>query len=90
MLSGHDHDYERFAPLNADGVADPGGIRQFVVGTGGANLRQFDQPRPGQRGPARGPFGVLALRLEPPAYEWRFVAQPGSAARDSGRQNCHS
>ena len=39
VLSGHDHIYERFAPQNADGVADAArGIRAFVVGTGGAEL----------------------------------------------------
>ena len=37
LLSGHSHDYERFAPLDRDGAVDlAGGIRQFVVGTGGA------------------------------------------------------
>jgi acid phosphatase type 7 len=33
VFSGHEHTYERFSP---QGRADPeGGIRQFVVGTGG-------------------------------------------------------
>ena len=37
VLSGHSHHYERFAPLDVNGAADSGqGIRQFVVGTGGA------------------------------------------------------
>ena len=37
LLSGHSHDYERFAPLDRNGDVDQrGGIRQFVVGTGGA------------------------------------------------------
>ena len=37
LLSGHSHDYERFAPLHRDGTVDLAeGIRQFVVGTGGA------------------------------------------------------
>ncbi|MFL5760314.1 MAG: metallophosphoesterase family protein, partial [Thermomicrobiales bacterium] len=36
VLSGHDHDYERFAPMDASGAADQAnGIREFVVGTGG-------------------------------------------------------
>jgi acid phosphatase type 7 len=90
VLGGHDHDYERFAPQNADGLADRGGIRQFVVGTGGADLRQFeDQPAPNSEVRFAGSFGVLSLRLETGAYEWRFVAQPGSSARDTGRQPCH-
>ena len=37
VLGGHAHDYERFAPQNPSGVLDNArGIRQFVVGTGGA------------------------------------------------------
>jgi RTX calcium-binding nonapeptide repeat (4 copies)/Calcineurin-like phosphoesterase len=90
VLSGHEHDYERFAPQDADGAADPGGIRQFVVGTGGADLREFaNQPAPNSEVRLAGSFGVLSLRLENGAYEWRFVAQPGSPARDTGRQACH-
>ena len=37
VLNGHDHLYERFAPQDPDGRADPvRGIRQFTVGSGGA------------------------------------------------------
>src|SRR5438874_3914618 len=37
VLNGKDRDYERFAPQDANGVADPiNGVREFVVGTGGA------------------------------------------------------
>ena len=46
LLQGHDHIYERFAPmksgatLGSQPVADPTyGIRQFTVGTGGAALQ---------------------------------------------------
>ena len=35
ILNGHDHDYERFVPQDNNGRADPGGITEFVVGTGG-------------------------------------------------------
>ena len=36
LLSGHSHDYERFAPQdNAAHLDNATGIRQFVVGTGG-------------------------------------------------------
>jgi len=42
ILNGHDHDYERFAPQDPGGNADPKrGIREFVVGTGGKNHREF-------------------------------------------------
>ena len=36
VFSGHEHNYERFSPQDPQGRTDPeGGIRQFVVGTGG-------------------------------------------------------
>src|SRR5688572_24224192 len=39
VLNGHDHTYERFAPQSPTAQADPTrGIREFVVGTGGAGL----------------------------------------------------
>ena len=39
VVNGHDHDYERFAPQDPDGREDrERGIREFVVGTGGAPL----------------------------------------------------
>ena len=42
VLGGHWHNYERLAPADASGDADPAfGIRQFVVGTGGAGLTGF-------------------------------------------------
>ena len=50
ILNGHDHDYERFAPQNPSAVADPNGIREFVVGTGGKSFYAFGIPRREQRG----------------------------------------
>jgi len=41
VLNGHDHDYERFSQQSPYGLASPDGIREFVVGTGGATLRGF-------------------------------------------------
>ena len=38
VLNGHEHVYARSAPMNAAGQADPHGIRQFIVGTGGEAL----------------------------------------------------
>ncbi|HEX9837786.1 MAG TPA: metallophosphoesterase, partial [Anaerolineales bacterium] len=46
VLNGHDHTYERFAPQNPNGQADSKGIREFVVGTGGAGLYSFTSNQP--------------------------------------------
>jgi hypothetical protein len=89
-LAGHDHDYERFAPQSEAGAADPAGVRQFVVGTGGAGLRRFaDQPQPHSEVRIAQAYGVLHLRLSPTSYGWNFVSQPGNPARDTGSQSCH-
>ncbi|MFI5126212.1 MAG: metallophosphoesterase family protein, partial [Candidatus Acidiferrales bacterium] len=63
VLNGHDHDYERFAPQDPDGKADPArGIREFVVGTGGNHERTFAaSPDPNSEVRMTGMFGVLKL-----------------------------
>ncbi len=46
VLSGHNHNYQRWAPQDPYGNYDPDGVRQFVVGTGGAYLWQFPPETP--------------------------------------------
>lgn len=90
VLSGHEHFYERFVPLDADGHAPGDGQapRQFVVGTGGARLYGFWKPP--YRSEARVMrHGVLQLILEPGGYGWRFVDVDGSV-RDAGVARCRT
>jgi hypothetical protein len=91
VLSGNDHDYERFAPQNADGGLDQArGVRQFVVGTGGRYLRPFDAVHhPNSEAASDSTFGVLALDLDALGYDWRFVPVAGSTFTDSGSGTCH-
>ncbi len=88
-LVGHDHGYERFAPQSSSGAADPAGIRQFVVGTGGKNLTSVATVRANSEVRNYGAFGVLELKLWPNGYDWRFMGVNGSTL-DSGRGLCHS
>ena len=45
VLSGHEHNYERFSPQDPEGRVDPErGIRQFVVGTGGGGKLPHRRP----------------------------------------------
>jgi acid phosphatase type 7 len=91
VLNGHDHDYERFAPQNPDGVADPRrGIREFVVGTGGKNQRKFKTPSPTSEVRANTTFGVLQIDLHPQGYDWKFIPAAGSEFTDSGSGSCHA
>lgn len=46
VLSGHNHNYQRWAPQDPYGNYDPNGVRQFVIGTGGAYLWHFPQETP--------------------------------------------
>jgi len=81
VLSGHDHDYERFAPV--------GGVRQFVVGTGGRNLTSFRKTVDAGSQVRILKFGVLDLQLNATSYTWRFRAVPNGAVVDGGTSACH-
>jgi 3',5'-cyclic AMP phosphodiesterase CpdA len=90
VLAGHDHLYERFAPQDAAGRADPRrGIREFVVGTGGAHLYSPKAIRPNSE-VISSTFGVLKLTLKAKSYEWQFVAIPGRPFTDFGTAECHA
>lgn len=89
VVTGHDHSYERFAPQTAAGAASALGIRQFVVGTGGANLRPFESVQPNSEARNASTHGVLKLTLAPGDYSWEFVPAAGGSFRDSGSDACH-
>jgi 3',5'-cyclic AMP phosphodiesterase CpdA len=91
VLNGHDHDYERFAPQGPLGEPDPvNGIREFVVGTGGAPwLPLRAAPAANTLVRATATFGVLRLTLRPRGYAWRYVNAAGSPVTDQGQAACH-
>jgi hypothetical protein len=90
VLTGHDHDYERFAPQDYNGNLDLArGIRAFVVGTGGNNHTSFVTTAPNSEVRNSTTFGVLRLTLHPTSYDWKFVPEAGKSFSDSGTQACH-
>lgn len=90
VLSGHDHDYERLAPMDASGQPDPErGLRQFVAGTGGRHLYDWGVIHPTSEVRNNQTFGVLKLTLHPDAYDWEFLPVAGSTFTDSGSSKCH-
>jgi acid phosphatase type 7 len=91
VLSAHDHIYERFAPQDPEGRLDVRrGLRQFVVGTGGASHHRFPGPAaPHSEVRSDDTFGVLKLTLYPASYEWQFIPVAGTTFTDSGTVRCH-
>lgn len=90
VLSGHAHTYERFAPQDPMGGADPSrGIRQFIVGTGGANFHEFGSPQDNSEVRIAGTAGILKLRLRAKAYAWRFISVGSKQNDEKGVDDCH-
>ena len=90
VVVGHEHHYERLAPLNPAGELDSeAGIRQIIAGTGGRYLRPTGVPRTGSEVRNSETFGVLKLTLYHDSYEWDFVPVAGQTFTDSGSGVCH-
>jgi acid phosphatase type 7 len=90
VLSAHDHNYQRFAPQDPAGNADPErGIREFVVGTGGGDRYEIEDPVNNSEAHSDGAYGVLKLNLEPGSYAWEFLPVSGESFTDSGEAGCH-
>jgi acid phosphatase type 7 len=91
ILSGHAHRYERFARITPSGARSSArGIRQFIIGTGGApgaSQKGPDEPR--VQAKKVGAPGVLKLELGSDFYNWKFVPVVGRNYTDSGRARCH-
>lgn len=89
VVNGHDHNYERFAPQNPEGKAEPTrGIRQFIVGTGGTKLRNLRSLQPNSEVQNTDTHGVIKFTLRPAGYDWEFIPIPGKTFRDRGSANC--
>ncbi|OLC73489.1 MAG: hypothetical protein AUH78_13770 [Gemmatimonadetes bacterium 13_1_40CM_4_69_8] len=91
VLSGHEHNYERFAPQTPGGALDLArGIREFVVGTGGGSgAYPFGTPIANSEVRITGVNGVLKLTLGDGSYSWQFIPVAGQTATDSGSGTCH-
>ncbi len=89
VLNGHEHDYERFAPQDPGGRADPaGGITEIIAGTGGGALRPFKRSAPNSLVRIADTYGVLELTLRSSGWSYRFLAADGRVL-DEGDGTCH-
>jgi len=89
VINGHEHNYERFAQMNATGSTVSQGLREFVVGTGGGSHYGFGSALASSEVRNSSTFGVLKLTLSSTGYSWQFVPVSGSTFTDSGSANCH-
>ena len=90
IVVGHEHHYERFAPQTPTGTLDSArGIREFVVGTGGASLYPFGTAIANSELRDNTTQGVIKLTLRSNGYDWEFVPVAGGTFRDSGSGRCH-
>jgi len=89
ILAGHEHNYERFAPQDPQGSADPThGIRQFVIGSGGRSHYEFGFPIANSEVRNNDANGLLKLTLHPSSYSWEFISEAGKTFTDSGDAPC--
>ncbi|MFI6128618.1 DNRLRE domain-containing protein [Micromonospora sp. NPDC051141] len=90
VVWGHNHVYERFAPMNANGGYDAArGLRSFVAGMGGADHYGFGTIQPNSEARNSSAFGVLKFTLHATTYDWQFVPVAGQTYTDSGTGSCH-
>jgi hypothetical protein len=93
VLNGHDHIYERFAPQDPAGNADPtSGLTEFIVGTGGKDRGSFSSIASNSVVRDNTTYGVLKLTLHPTSVDWQFLRETASGNgtfTDAGSQACH-
>ncbi|MFN8125354.1 MAG: metallophosphoesterase [Candidatus Nanopelagicales bacterium] len=87
ILNGHDHAYLRYPRLAPNGDQAADGVREFVVGTGGADLYPLHRATPRPAVAANGAHGVLKLRFRATDYSWRFLSTDGKRV-DTGTDSC--
>jgi hypothetical protein len=93
VLTGHQHNYQRWEPMDVDGSADPSGITSFIVGTGGDSYQplpdESEQPE-NVVAANTGTYGVLRMTLADHAFDYEFVSAADQAAfEDAGSGTCH-
>lgn len=94
VLNGHDHAYERFAPMDADGDRDDAwGVRQItsgMAGTGATGGTPFGAIHRSSEARQNTVTGILKVTLDSTFYRWEFVSAPGRGPyTDEGRTDCH-
>ncbi|HSM38247.1 MAG TPA: DNRLRE domain-containing protein, partial [Candidatus Limnocylindrales bacterium] len=90
VISGHDHNYQRWLPMDGGGNLTSGGTTQFVVGTGGHGIQGFvrsDSRVAAGFDTSPAGFGALRLELNASGAAYQFADVTG-AVLDSGSVQC--
>jgi 3',5'-cyclic AMP phosphodiesterase CpdA len=87
ILAGHDHDYERFTKMNADGEPRRNGVIQIVSGAGGKSLYRLGPRVDGSVYAEDSRYGVLKLSLASSSFSWAYKTL-GGGTPDSGSRGC--
>jgi hypothetical protein len=90
VINGHDHNYERMAPVNPSGMLDSTkGIIQIVAGMGGGSLRGLaNSTIPNSLVRIEGHSGVLLLTLGSAEFRSAYLDTKGRVWDPSGGK-CH-
>jgi hypothetical protein len=88
VLTGHEHNYQRWKPLDGAGELDPNGITEFVVGTGGHGIQRLAETdsRVSASDATKGDYGALRLELNSGEASFQYITTAGQ--KDSGRITC--
>jgi hypothetical protein len=89
VLVGHDHNYQRYAKMDGAKVATTDGLRQLIVGTGGADHYPITGTHPLLEASQGDTWGVLKLDLTPMTYSGTFVPIAGSSWTDTFAASCN-
>jgi hypothetical protein len=90
VLNGHEHNYQRYGKQDPGGRATSGGIREFVVGTGGkSHYGLLEEKDPNYETGNATDFGVLRLHLGDDSYSWEFVEVSGAVLDAGGPVPCN-
>jgi hypothetical protein len=88
VLNGHDHDYQRWVPMDGNGTPSPTGPTEFVDGTGGHSLQSFVTSDPRVAYSLAGSFGAMQFDLNPGGASYQYVTTGGGTV-DSGTIACN-
>lgn len=87
VLNGHDHEYQRWVPLDGNSQPSDTGMTEFVVGTGGHSLTTFVTSDNRVAFSMEKQFGALRLQLNPTSADFAYINSAG-ATIDSGTVSC--